>query len=97
MPLDGYLGLLKTHGTLVQVGAPDKGELPPINAFTLLMKGISVAGSGIGAPWEIKEMLELAAEKEIKPWVQKRPMSDANNAILDMEAGKARYRYVLEN
>ncbi|EMD92785.1 hypothetical protein COCC4DRAFT_61440 [Bipolaris maydis ATCC 48331] len=97
MPLDGYLGLLKTHGTLVQVGAPDKGELPPINAFTLLGRGIGVAGSGIGAPWEIKEMLELAAEKKIKPWVQKRPMSDANNAVVDMQAGKARYRYVLEN
>ncbi|EUC38314.1 hypothetical protein COCCADRAFT_83099 [Bipolaris zeicola 26-R-13] len=97
MPLDGYVGLLRTHGTLVQVGAPDKGELPPINAFTLLMKGVSIAGSAVGAPWEIKEMLELAAEKKIKPWVQKRPMSDANNAIIDMEAGKARYRYVLEN
>jgi D-arabinose 1-dehydrogenase-like Zn-dependent alcohol dehydrogenase len=41
--------------------------------------------------------LELAAEKKIKPWIQKRPMKDANSAIVDMEAGKARYRYVLEN
>lgn len=97
MPLDGYLSLLKTHGTFIQVGAPDGGELPPINAFTLLMSGLKVGGSGIGAPWEIKEMLELAAEKEIKPWIQKRPMKDANSAIVDMEAGKARYRYVLEN
>jgi alcohol dehydrogenase (NADP+) len=97
MPLDGYLGLLKTHGDFVQVGAPDKGELPPINAFTLLARGIKVGGSGIGAPGEIKEMLELAAEKKIKPWIQKRPMKDANTAIVDMEAGKARYRYVLEN
>jgi D-arabinose 1-dehydrogenase-like Zn-dependent alcohol dehydrogenase len=24
-------------------------------------------------------------------------MKDANSAIVDMEAGKARYRYVLEN
>ncbi|RYO27391.1 hypothetical protein AA0111_g7129 [Alternaria arborescens] len=97
MPLDGYLSLLKTHGTFIQVGAPDGGELPPINAFTLLMSGLKVGGSGIGAPWEIKEMLELAAEKKIKPWIQKRPMKDANSAIVDMEAGKARYRYVLEN
>lgn len=42
-------------------------------------------------------MLELAAEKGIKAWIQVRPMSDASAAVKDMEAGKARYRYVLEN
>ncbi|KAL6174302.1 hypothetical protein ACJQWK_00437 [Exserohilum turcicum] len=97
MPLNGYLGLLKTFGDFVQVGAPDKGELPPINAFTLLRSGIKVGGSAIGSLDEIKEMLQLAADKKIKPWIQKRPMKDANSAIVDMEDGKARYRYVLEN
>jgi alcohol dehydrogenase (NADP+) len=96
MPMTEYLSLLKVGGTFVQVGAPDGGELPPISAFSLIMNSIKVAGSGIGAPWEIKEMLELAAEKNIKPWVQKRPITEANKAIVDMEEGKARYRYVLE-
>jgi D-arabinose 1-dehydrogenase-like Zn-dependent alcohol dehydrogenase len=94
MPLTQYLGLLKVGGTFVQVGLPDGGELPPISAFTLLGGSIKIAGSGIGAPWEIEEMLKLAAEKKIKPWVQPRPISEANQAV--MEAGKARYRYVLE-
>lgn len=42
-------------------------------------------------------MLDLAADKGLKPWVQTRPMADANQAIQDMAAGKARYRYVLVN
>lgn len=42
-------------------------------------------------------MLDLAVEKKVKPWVQKRPLKDANQAIVDMEAGHARYRYVLVN
>lgn len=42
-------------------------------------------------------MLELAVEKKVKPWVQKRPLKDANKAIVEMEAGNARYRYVLVN
>lgn len=96
MPLAGYLGLLKVGGTFVQVGAPDGGEFPAINVFTLLMSGINVGGSGIGSPAEIQEMLQLAADKGIKPWVQRRPLSDANKAITDLEEGKARYRYVLE-
>ncbi|KAF2126041.1 alcohol dehydrogenase-like protein [Dothidotthia symphoricarpi CBS 119687] len=97
MPLDQYLQLLKTKGTFIQVGAPDGGKLPNINAFTLIASGIKVGGSAIGTPKEISEMLEIAAEKKVKPWIQKRPMKDANKTVVDMEAGKARYRYVLEN
>lgn len=42
-------------------------------------------------------MLQLAVDKNVKPWIQKRSMKEANQAVVDMEAGKARYRYVLEN
>ena len=42
-------------------------------------------------------MLDLAATKGVKPWIQERPMKDANQAILDMDNGNARYRYVLVN
>ncbi|KAI5274693.1 putative zinc-binding alcohol dehydrogenase [Aureobasidium subglaciale] len=97
MPLDGYLALLKVKGTLIQVGAPDGGELPNINAFTLIGGGIKVGGSACGSPAEINEMLKLASDKKIHPWIQKRPMKDANATVVDMEAGKARYRYVLCN
>ncbi|KAH8724266.1 chaperonin 10-like protein [Phaeosphaeriaceae sp. PMI808] len=97
MPLEGYLSLLKTKGTFIQVGAPDGGNLPPINAFTLLSTGIKVGGSSVGSPEEIEEMLQFAADKKVKPWIQKRSMKDANQAVVDMAAGKARYRFVLEN
>lgn len=97
MPLDGYLSLLNTRGTFIQVGAPDGGKLPNINAFQLIGKGIKVGGSLIGSPAEIEDMLKLAAEKKIQPWIQERPLKDANQAIIDMEEGKARYRYVLVN
>ncbi|KAI1764315.1 NADP-dependent alcohol dehydrogenase C [Hypoxylon sp. FL1150] len=95
MPLNGYLCLLKVKGTLIQVGAPDGRYLPPINAFTLLLSSIKIGGSAVGSPREISEMLQLAADKKIKSWVQERPLKDANQAIIDMEDGKARFRYVL--
>lgn len=65
--------------------------------FSLIAKGCKVGGSAIGAPHEIEEMLELTAKKVVKPWVQKRPLKDANHAVVDMGEGKARYRYVLVN
>ncbi|KFA51004.1 hypothetical protein S40293_07264 [Stachybotrys chartarum IBT 40293] len=97
MPLDGYINLLAPHSTLVQVGAPDKGELPPVNAFSLIIKAAKLAGSNIGPPNQINEMLQLAVDKNIKPWVEKRPMSEANQTVVDLADGKPRYRYVLVN
>lgn len=97
MPMNGYLQLLAVGGQLIQVGAPDAGELPPINAFTLIAGGIKVGGSAIGSPREIEEMFKLAEEKKVVPWIEKRPMKEANQVIQDLEAGKPRYRYVLCN
>jgi alcohol dehydrogenase (NADP+) len=42
-------------------------------------------------------MLKLFAEKGVRAWNNNLPMKDANKAVVDMDAGKARYRYVLVN
>ncbi|KAI1505265.1 zinc-binding dehydrogenase [Biscogniauxia marginata] len=97
MPLMEYFSLLKARGTYIQLGVPDGGELPPISAFSLIINGIKVGGSMTGTPSDIREMLQLAADKKIKPWVQERSLRDANQTIVDMLEGKARFRYVLVN
>jgi len=96
MPLMEYLQLLRNFGDFIQVGAPED-SLPPMNCFALIGKGAKIGGSMIGAPGEIREMLDVTVEKGVKAWVQKRPMKDANQAVVDMADGKARYRYVLVN
>lgn len=96
MPIIQYSKLLRFRGTFVQLGIPDDGALE-VPSFNLVVKGVKVAGSLIGSPAEISEMLNLAAEKNVQPWIQERPMKEANQAIQDMEDGKARYRYVLVN
>ncbi|KAM0272586.1 hypothetical protein ACHAQH_008644 [Verticillium albo-atrum] len=95
MPLDDYLALSKIGGAFIQVGAPNGGEMPNINAFRLILNKIKVGGSNIGTPAEIQEMLEFATEKGIEPWVGVRSMADANKAILDFNAGLPKFRYVL--
>lgn len=96
LPLMGYLTLLDTFGQFIQVGVPED-PIPPFQAFALISKGVRIGGSAIGDPSEIKEMLDFAVEHKIKPWVEPRPLKDANQAIQDMDAGKAKYRYVLVN
>lgn len=96
MPMAGYLALLRPHGHMTQIGVPD-GEFPGFHAFSLIAKNISLGGSCIGSPETITEMLNLVAEKNIKPWIETRDMKDANAAMVDMEKGKSRYRYTLIN
>lgn len=96
MPLGDYLRLLRTNGQFIQVGAPED-PIPSISAFALIQKGVKIGGSAIGSPEQIIEMLELSAKKGVHPWIQKRPLNDANKTLVDMNDGKARYRYVLVN
>jgi D-arabinose 1-dehydrogenase-like Zn-dependent alcohol dehydrogenase len=96
MPLEDYLSCLRTDGCFVQIGLPED-KFPPFRAGLLASRCAKVAGSFIGAPHEIREMLQLAVDKNVVPWVTERPMKDANAAIVDMAKGKARYRYVLVN
>jgi D-arabinose 1-dehydrogenase-like Zn-dependent alcohol dehydrogenase len=81
---------------MLQVGAPED-KIPAFSAFALIAKGVKMGGSMIGSPKDIAEMLNFAAEKKIHPFIQERPMKDANQAVIDMDEGKARFRYVLVN
>lgn len=96
MPIGDYMALLRKDGTLVQVGNPEDG-LFGVPAFRLIMARVKLGGSMIGSPGEIREMLQLAAKKNVRPLIEERPMKDANQAIVDMDKGKAKYRYVLVN
>lgn len=40
-------------------------------------------------------MLELAAEKNIVPWIEELPMSQVKVALEGIKSGRPRYRYVL--
>lgn len=95
-PMAQYLNLLDVGGIFVQVGAPED-PLPSFPAFALIMKKLRIGGSLIGGRKMIREMLELAEKEKLEAWVEVRDMKDANQTIVDMHAGKPRYRYVLKN
>ena len=59
--------MLGTHGKFVMVAIPDT-PLPNIWPMSLIKNGSFVGGSAIGSKKEAIELLQLAAEKGIKPW-----------------------------
>ena len=92
--INAYLSLLKTDGTLVLVGAPEKPL--PVAAFTLLFGRRSFAGSGIGGIAETQEMLDFCAEHGIVADVEMIPIQQINEAYERMLKQDVKYRFVID-
>ena len=71
--------------------AEPEAPLPSFSGFALSANGVYLGGSAIGSPATIREMLAFAAEKQIKPWIVKRPMGEVNDVIRAFDADGARY------
>ena len=91
---DALIGTLAPNGRLHVVGAVL--EPIPVAAFSLIMGQHSVSGSPTGSPVAIETMLDFAARHNITPQTEHFPMSKINDAFARLEAGKARYRIVLD-
>jgi uncharacterized zinc-type alcohol dehydrogenase-like protein len=90
-----YLNALAPKGHLHVVGAVTEPMAIPV--FPLLTGQRSVGGSPSGAPATVIDMLDFCARHNIAPITEEFPMSQANEALAHLAAGKARYRIVLKN
>jgi uncharacterized zinc-type alcohol dehydrogenase-like protein len=96
VPLDweALVGALTPGGRMHLVGAVL--EPIPVTAMALIMGQKSVSGSPTGSPMDMATMLKFAARHNITPQTEHMPLSDINKAFERLEAGKARYRIVLD-
>jgi uncharacterized zinc-type alcohol dehydrogenase-like protein len=86
---------LAPNGRMHVVGAVT--EPIPVAAFSIIIGQKSVSGSPTGSPVAIETMLDFAARHKVAPQTEHFPMSRINDAFERLEAGKARYRIVLDN
>ncbi len=89
------LGLVKTNGSLVNVGAPP--EPLPVAAFQLILQRRSFAGSSIGGIAETQEMLDFCAEHGIAAEIEIISADQVNEAWERVLASDVRYRFVIDN
>jgi uncharacterized zinc-type alcohol dehydrogenase-like protein len=90
-----FLGLLKTDGALVNVGAPPQPL--PVPAFALITQRRSFAGSAIGSIRETREMLDFCAEHGIAAEIEVVSADEINAAWERMLASDVRFRFVIDN
>jgi len=90
-----YIQALRPTGTLCFVGVPPSPV--SVHAFPLISGLKTITGSNTGSPWQLKEMLDVAARHGVKAQVELFPMTKANEAIDKVKKNKVRYRAVLAN
>ncbi|SCU81071.1 LADA_0B11056g1_1 [Lachancea dasiensis] len=95
--IDQTLSLLVAGGRAIFITAPPSNEKLTLTPFNMLLNEYHIGGSAIGSPQDIEYMLKLAAEKQIKPWVQTVDINEENVSDVwkKMVKGDVRYRYVL--
>ncbi|KAK9713195.1 hypothetical protein RND81_06G010600 [Saponaria officinalis] len=93
-PLMPLLGLIKSHGKVILVGAPEKPH--EFSAFPLLTGRKTIAGSGIGGMKETQEMIDFAAKHDIKSDIEVIPMDYVNTAMERVLKADIRYRFVID-
>ncbi len=95
-PLDWpvYIRALGPKGSINVLGLIT--EPIPVASMDVIIAQRSISGSPSGPPSVVNQMLDFCARHNIAPVTEEFPMSQANEALEHLEAGKARYRIVLK-
>jgi uncharacterized zinc-type alcohol dehydrogenase-like protein len=89
-----FLNLLRPHGAMVLVGAPEKPL--EVLAFSLITSGRTLAGSMIGGIRETQEMLDYCGEKNITSDVEVITVGQIEEAYERTIKADVRYRFVID-
>jgi propanol-preferring alcohol dehydrogenase len=87
-------GSLRRKGTLVFVGLPADNYIQ-LPIFETVLNGITIVGSIVGTRLDLSEVFELHAAGKTKVILEERPLSEVNEAIEDVNAGRIPARIVL--
>jgi uncharacterized zinc-type alcohol dehydrogenase-like protein len=96
VPLDwpALINALAPNGRIHFVGIGT--DAVPVSIWSLISGQRTISASPIGSPAAIATMLDFAARHRIVPQTEHFLMSRINEAFEHLEAGKARYRIVLD-
>lgn len=93
-PAAELLGGLAVNGHLVLIGA-DATPLQ-VKATDLVRRGYVVTGQLTGSPRDIEDAMRFAMRNNVRPVIERLPLSEAATAVDRLRAGVVRFRTVLD-
>lgn len=93
-PVGAILPGLAKQGTIVLTAAD--GDTFPFPPGAMIQMQMRVVGSFLGSRQDVREVLQLAAEHNIRPIVERYPLADVAAVHERLRANEVRYRAVLE-
>ncbi len=90
---DDMFSLLKRKGKIILVSFPEM----KFSSVDMVVHELSLIGTFVGRPADMKDMLSFAVTHQIKPMIELMPMSRVNEAINKLRKNQAKYRIVLVN
>lgn len=94
LDLDNYLPLLKLDGVMCYVGIPSDDI--HFNLFSIFGNQAKITASNVGGIALTQEMLNFAAEHDIKPQIEMIGIDDVADAYQNILDSKVHYRYVID-
>ena len=92
---DDAVSMLRNCGQLICIGIPPADYRMKVNPFELLVRGLKIVGSTVGDTSQMKELMELAVQKKIKPMVQMFEFEDVEAVLKSLGSGTITGRAVL--
>lgn len=94
--LNDYLSVLRVDAKFISVGLPPVADTFEVSPFSFIGNACSFGSSLLGSKKEALYMLKLAAEKNIKPWIEEVPITaeSCGTALTRCDEGDVRYRFV---
>jgi uncharacterized zinc-type alcohol dehydrogenase-like protein len=89
-----FVNLLKTRGTLINVGNME--QLQEVSGAGLIFAGKEIAGSLIGGLAETQQVIDYCAARNIKADIELIRPDQINAAMDAIVAKRARYRFVID-
>lgn len=94
LDMDQYLRLLKINGVLVNVGMP--ADALEFHTMSLFGGEKMITSSNVGGIAEIQEMLDFAAQHNVKPGIEMISVDDVPTAYKRIMASDVHYCFVID-
>lgn len=94
LDLNNYMPLLKFNGVFCYVGIPS--DEIHFNLFSIFGNQANLTASNVGGIAMTQEMLNFAAENDVKPQIEMIGIADVPEAYQNILDSKVHYRYVID-